>query len=485
MTTAAAPLAAQSLRSRAGAVPLPTLTAFALPWLSLAALVVILGVYLPRFYASIGLPLATLAWAIPAVRLIDVWIDPVFGLVMDRTRTPIGRYRPYMILGAPIAMFGTWRLLTPPDHPAISYLIGWSLVTYIGISALTLSASAWSAVIARSYEERARVWGFTQGLAVVGSCGILLLPLFTHGRVVLGKAASMPTVAMILLVAVPVTVAICAIFSPEKIPEGEASKRVFGLRDYGRALANGSLLRLVLADLALTLGPGTTAPLYIYFFHDAKGFTIKEVGFLLIFYIGAGVVGAPFWGRAAQRISKHRTVQIACVCYGVAQTALMILPRVGPGHTIAQAAPTAIGMAAVGFCASAFIALVRSMIADVVDEVKLEKGVDMTTLFYSLVTTTQKIGLVITTAISFTVLSFVHYDGKEGAVNSPQAIFGLEMCYLFAPIILVFFGGAMFLGYRLDSRRHAEIRAGLEERENAVGIAAAEESLVGVVAQRA
>ena len=57
-------------------------------------------------------------------------------------------------------------------------------------------------------------------------------------------------------------------------------------------------------------------------------------------------------------------------------------------------------------------------------------------------------------------------------MNTPHAIFGLEMCYLFAPIILVWFGGAMFFGYKLDSKRHGEIREALD-------VAAAEESLTG------
>ena len=52
------------------------------------------------------------------------------------------------------------------------------------------------------------------------------------------------------------------------------------------------------------------------------------------------------------------------------------------------------------------------------------------------------------------------------------------MCYLFAPIILVWFGGAMFFGYKLDAKRHAEIREALAAHD----VAAAEESLIGPTA---
>jgi Na+/melibiose symporter-like transporter len=306
----------------------------------------------------------------------------------------------------------------------------------------------------------------------------LLLPRFTHGQVVLGKAASMPAVGWILIVVVPSTVLICALFTPDRLTENRQRPR-FNLSDYWSAVSRPSMWRIIVADFVLTLGPGTTAPLYVYFFHDAKGFTIAEVGFLLIFYIGAGLFGAPIWGRIARVLGKPRTIQIACVAYGVAQTVLMILPRVWPGHTLAQTLPTVAGMFAVGFCASAFLLLLRAMVADVVDEVRLDRGQDLTSLLFSMVTTTTKLGTVITLVIAFPILKFVGYNGKEGAVNTARAIFGLEMCYLFAPIILVFVGGALFFGYRLDAKRHSEIRAALEERDMDLSLASAEESLVG------
>ena len=81
--------------------------------------------------------------------------------------------------------------------------------------------------------------------------------------------------------------------------------------------------------------------------------------------------------------------------------------------------------------------------------------------------------------IIFPILAAVGYNGKEGVVNTPHAIFGLEMCYLFAPIILVFFGGAMFFGYKLDNARHSAIREALEQQMIGASIAGAEESLTG------
>jgi Na+/melibiose symporter-like transporter len=52
------------------------------------------------------------------------------------------------------------------------------------------------------------------------------------------------------------------------------------------------------------------------------------------------------------------------------------------------------------------------------------------------------------------------------------------MCYLFAPIILVFFGGALFFGYSLDAKRHGAIREALEVRDAELSMAASEETMI-------
>jgi len=143
--------------------------------------------------------------------------------------------------------------------------------------------------------------------------------------------------------------------------------------------------------------------------------------------------------------------------------------------------PTALGMFSVGFCASSFILLIRSMVADVIDEVRLETGRDLTTLLFSMVTTTTKIGQAITIAIVLPTLAFFGFEGQEGAHNTPHAIFVLEMMYVFVPIILVWFGGAMLFGYKLDAKRHAEIAQALAERD----YAGAEETLTGPIGPEA
>lgn len=441
-----------------GRLSTPVILAFASSSLPVAALTLALGVYLPRFYAGhIGLSLVAVGLAFTTVRLIDIVFDPVIGAVMDRTRTRLGRYRPWMLIGAPILMGAIYMLFNPPADADRGYLILWLLVLYAGISITALAHAAWAAALAAGYHDRSRVYGWMHAVGVVGSVTLLLLPKLSGGAIDPGHGTSMGAVGWVLIAAIPVTVAIMASVAPEKVSV-DLRRETFGLKEYWAMISRPSMRRLILADLALALGPGTTTSIYLFFFHDAKGFPIAVTSILLVPYIGAGILGAPVWARIAQRFGKHRTLMGATVCYAIAQSVLMAIPAGLFG-------PTALGMFCVGFVSSSFTLLIRAMVADVADEVRLDQGKERLGLLYAMITSTQKVGAAISVGIIFPVLAFVGYNAADGAVNTPEAIRGLEMCYLFAPIILVLVGGACFFGYSLDAERHAEIRQKLDVLE--------------------
>jgi Na+/melibiose symporter-like transporter len=114
--------------------------------------------------------------------------------------------------------------------------------------------------------------------------------------------------------------------------------------------------------------------------------------------------------------------------------------------------------------------------------VRLEQGKNRISLLYAMITTTQKVAGATSIGLSFVLLGLIGYQPKEGVVNTPAAIHGLELIYLITPVVFVMLGGACYIGYKLDSRRHGEIRAQLDERDGVVagvGEAPVLESLTG------
>ena len=99
-----------------------------------------MSVYIPPFFAShLGVNLTLIGVAFFVVRMLDLGVDPVLGLVMDRTRTRFGRYRVWVLIGGPILMAAVYALFEAPSGIGLPYLIFWLLVFYLGNSILGLS----------------------------------------------------------------------------------------------------------------------------------------------------------------------------------------------------------------------------------------------------------------------------------------------------------------------------------------------------------
>jgi len=437
-----------------------------------AALLGMLAVFLPRFFTHYHMTLYAVGGTLALVRTVDTFlVDLPIGWAMDKFRTRFGRYRPWFVAGAPITMVGIYMLFNPPANMTTAYLAVWYMVLWIGLSMMTIAHSAWAANLASDYNDRSRLFGWVIPVGIIGTVWLNLSPVVSHGKFGPGIAADVPIIGWIIIGISVVTTTVVAVFVREPVTPPTPRARG-GLADYWKLIANPTALRLVLGDLFLTLGPGLTAPIYLFFFNQSKGFTIGGATVLLLCYGAAGFIWAPLWARVARSLGKHRTLQIACVLYAVFQTSLMAIQ--GPQFPL-----TALFMFLVGGCASAFLFLVRAMLADYADQLRLEQGATRVGLLYSFVGVTQKLGASFNTAISFSILAWVGFNPDEHAHNTPHAIFGLNMTYLFAPIVFVVLGGLFFLGYKLDAARHAEIRAALEARDAAIEHESVADDLTG------
>lgn len=91
----------------------------------------IISYYLPIFFSDVyGLSLSSTALLIFVTRIWDVVSDPIVGVIVDRTDTQRGKYRPYLLwFAVPFAIAGC-LLFTTPAWGETGKLI-WAYVTYI------------------------------------------------------------------------------------------------------------------------------------------------------------------------------------------------------------------------------------------------------------------------------------------------------------------------------------------------------------------
>ena len=428
---------------------LATLLAYASPSLPLAGLGLPLVVHLPTYYSrDIGLPLEAVGYAFLLVRLIDVLFDPLIGWAMDRTRTPLGRFRPWLIAATPVLMLAAAMLFFARPGAGLSYLWFWLLVGYLGFSMGSLSQTAWGAVLSPDYNERSRIYGFWQAGNVVGMLLILALPPLLD----LSPAATVRYMGWFIIVLMPLTVLLASWRVGEPI---EASAHQGGLKEYLALFRFPAVRNLLLADLLLGWAPAITAALFFFYFDQIKGVPQQQAQLYLLVYFVSGLIGAPLWAWLAHKIGKHRALAVVCAVIVASLLILMAVPF--------SSRPLGIGIMLLGglpFSGGAL--LLRAMLADVGDEVRLVGGADRTGLLYSIFTGTRKIADMLA-ILTFVILARLGFEASA-AGNSQQSLMGLQLLFVGLPSVIAVLAAFVVLRYPLDARRHAEIRAALERR---------------------
>jgi Na+/melibiose symporter-like transporter len=461
MTDAAAIATASTTPRRSNAV----LAAFSGPCLPLAAFGVALPVTLPEFYATyVGLELGVVAAVFMAVRLIDIVFDPFIGWGMDRTKTKWGRYRPWMAISTPILMLSALMMfvLVQPGASA-AYLFGWLLVLYLGFSIGTLGQLGWASVLAPQYDQRSRVYGWWQVFNIIGVILILILPTVVVKTGLGDYAAGVRIMGWAIMIALPVTIGLAMFVVPEPVNAGAAPHG--GPKAYLSLFGKKTVRKLLFADLLLGIAPGITGALLFFFFGQIKGYDHTEASLFMLFYFVAGLVGAPFWAWLATRIGKDKALAAASLVFAVFYIGATLVP----GGNFALTA-TAMFIAGLPYAAGLF--LLRAMMADAGDEIRLDTGVDRTGLMFSILSATTKIGHVVA-LIPYLILQWVGFraiPGVEG--NSEGALLTLQILFILVPGLLLAAAALVLRGYPLTPARHDEIRKALEERDAATTEAA-------------
>ena len=238
-----------------GRLPLPRLLVFSTGSIPAYLLVAMLSVYLPPFYAGkMGTTLTAVGATIGMLRLADLGVDFAPGWLMDKTRTPIGRYRPWYLAGLPVLWVAVYKVFNPPLDVDTGYLFTWYILLYVAYSMLVLGHSAWAAAISADYHDRSRIFGWMLGMGVFGSSLVSALPLLTHGALKPADPASVPTIGWMISILSTALVIATLFAAPERTNPNLARQKT-SLKDYFAVFTNPSMARLIFADLFLVLAP--------------------------------------------------------------------------------------------------------------------------------------------------------------------------------------------------------------------------------------
>jgi GPH family glycoside/pentoside/hexuronide:cation symporter len=417
-------------------------------------------VFIPRFYSSdMGVSLALVGTIIFAVRILDVFTDPLMGYLSDRTTTRFGRRRPWVVLATPIMMLSIWRLYMPPEHVDGWYMFGWMVVLSLGTTMMLIPYYAWGAELSTDYHERSRITGWRAALGALGQLTAQVVPaialfFFAIG----GTGAVLELVGTTMLIIFPIAVLLTVIFTPE--PAQRVTSSIPILPGLKLMLKNGPFLRLIAAFMIGSIGLNISTPLYIFFVADVLGAENESIYMLSIFYLSS-IFSIPIWVRLSSSLGKHKAYIAAYFTIALTHPFYLLL---GEGDFWWMLPMTLVtGFAAGGFSQT----LPNSMKADVIDLDNLQSGENRAALFFSAWSFAQKATASIGGAIAMFGLALWGFDPAPEAMNGESPMFGLRFLFSTFPSLFFLSGAIIIWKYPITEERHAQIRAKLAARDGA------------------
>ncbi|MEM7281504.1 MAG: MFS transporter [Pseudomonadota bacterium] len=390
------------------------ITGFSSPAFALAALGLPVIAILPPLYAELGISLTVVGAVFGIARFFDVFTDPIFGIYGDRVRTRWGRRRPAIVLGVPILLTGTFGLFFPSD-PATPWILMLSLlVLYVGWTLLAISHTAWASELSGEYHQRTQIMGALQFWGLIGAVVVLAIPaLVDQFNPEGGMKLRAEVMGWLILASVMIFFAI-ALFSvrePTVAPQPH-----LGPKAAWQAIANNlGLRRIVIANLLIGLQGGINGSVHFFFINEVLQLPTAASLFLVLIFV-TGLTFVPFFVWLSGRIGKHQTLVIGSLQSTIATGLFFVAPS-------AEFWWIFFIFIMVGVNFGAQDLLMRSIMADVIDQDRVASGADRGALYYSLLTLTNKLGARLPVFIIYPVLDWVGFDpGGENAQTTLDAV---------------------------------------------------------------
>ena len=410
--------------------------------------------FIPNYYGQdLGLSLAAVGTIWLMTRLFDAVSDPLIGWLSDRTSTPWGRRRVWMVAAVPIMMISVYKLFMPSGEVTELYLLGWLVALWIGWTMLFIPYYAWAAELSTDYNERTRITGWRAWIGMAANVVSKVVPVlsiffFDYG----GTAETLFLIGVMTLVLLPVTVGLCVTNVSE--PQDYRPTQIALLPGLKLMLKNGPFKRLVVAFFVNQLGSAISTALVVFYIRNVLEEEQNSILMLLVYY-GFNLLGIPFWIWFSSVVSKHRAWCMALFVFAGFQSCYLLL---GPGDFYNMLPITA----CTGFLGGAFFVIPNSMKADVIDIDRLETGEDRTAWYFAVWSFTTKVALSVGPWLALTLLAIVGFDPSIAA-RSEEGIEGLKLLFVLGPATGFVLAALIAWNHPLDQKRHAEIRRELED----------------------
>jgi len=404
------------------------------------------GFWLLFFYTDVyGISAAAAGTIMLVARFWDMAIDPIIGVVSDRTNTRWGKFRPYILFGAvPYAVLAILTFTTPNfgEFGKILYAGATYVLLMTAYAAINLPYSALGAVMTDDTYERAglNTYRFIAGFSgqfIVTGLALTLAEYFGHGNKAQGFQYTVFMFAVLSLIFFFITFQT----TKERVQPPKAQKNSLK-EDLKNLFANKAWRILAIVGIISFIMFAMQNAAIAYYFKYYLG---RENNVQLFNVLGtvALIVALPLSKPLAKKYG-NRNVFIGSSLLSGIFFMLIYLPGVNNITTIY------IFNIIAKMAYAPAVPLLWTMIADSADYGEWTTGRRATGLYFSAAVFAQKAGWGIGAAIAGWILTISQF--VPNVTQSDTAITGIKLLVSVIPGILYMSCALFMIFYKIDSK---------------------------------
>lgn len=408
--------------------------------------------YILYYYQDIlGVSAIAMGIILMAARVFDAFNDPIMGVLVAKTKTKWGKFRPWLLIGTILNAVVLYLMFAAPPTLNGSGLVAYAAVTYIlwGVTYTMMDIPYWSMIPAftESGKEREGLSALARSCAGVGSAIISIVTVM--GVAALGSAfGSGPKdeltgfkffglgVAVIFVVFITIT---CTVIKEKSTVEMES----VSVGDMFKALvANDQAMTIVVAIVMINTALYITQNLLIYFFKYDFSPEAWQGNYTLFntcggaFQILAMMLLFPLLRKFMNTMKIFTTSFVMAL---VGYIIILVISASGTSNVYILLIPAFLIMAAIGM----LNVVITIFLANTVDYGELKNGRRDESVIFSMQTFVVKLASGISALIASVVLTVFHIQKDETGVlstlDSGQRL-GLRGCMTIIPIIVLIIG---------------------------------------------
>lgn len=243
--------------------------------------------YILYYYQDIlGVSAIAMGMILMAARVFDAFNDPVMGVIVAKTRTRFGKFRPWLFVGTALNAIVLYLMFAAPPALDGGGLVAYAAVTYIlwGVTYTMMDIPYWSMIPAftQGGKERENLSTLARSCAGIGSALVTVITMqcvyfFGNGN----ERTGFKWFALILSVLFFVFILITCLNIKEKSTvdvDAPSIKQMFKA-----LLQNDQAMTVVITIVLINTSVYITSNLVIYFFKYDFGGAIQILSMMILF----------------------------------------------------------------------------------------------------------------------------------------------------------------------------------------------------------